>query len=269
MIRCDETWQLPAAQELAALLTLDDAVRAIVLKGSLVRGGTDRFSDVDLTVVVENAAMDRYAGPMGWLAPMGAVFAAQRFADDRGVTVRLCLEDFRRFDIAFLRRSALSDAERDQLFATGHRVLLDRLITIFAPVEQPVSPQNGEEEAVQRLCDAAWFKLILGVCKLGRGDHLIAAHLALEAAGDAIVLQMILRDRQSGTQIHRYGQRESVPLLEALRQSPGDHAQGILWLLHRAGEQLDRQAAQLLPDYRPHLPDFASWTRQMDLCQSP
>lgn len=193
------------------------------------------------------------------------MFAAQRFADDRGVTVRLCLEDFRRFDIAFVRRSTIDDAERIRLFATGHRVLLDRLESTPVPTEHPVSPVEEDEDAEHHLCVAAWFKLILGACKLGRGDHLIAAHLALEAAGDNIVLQMIQRDRQSGTQIHRYGQREPVPLLDVLRQSPGDHAQGILWLLRRAGEQLDSQAALLLPQYRPHLPAFRNWTREMGL----
>lgn len=60
MVRCDENWQLPAAQELAELLTQDAVVRAILLKGSLVRGGADRFSDVDLTIIVEDDAVARY-----------------------------------------------------------------------------------------------------------------------------------------------------------------------------------------------------------------
>lgn len=118
MIHCDQRWQLPAADELAALLALDEAVRAIILKGSLVCGGADRFSDVDLTIIAEDGAIDRYAGYMHWLAPMGAVFAAQRFADDRGVTMRLCLEDFRRFDLSFLCRSGIDEGERNRLFAT-------------------------------------------------------------------------------------------------------------------------------------------------------
>lgn len=142
---------------------------------------------------------------------------------------------------------------------------MNRLESIPVPTEQPATNQDGGEDDVCRLCNAAWFKLILGACKLGRGDHLIAAHLALEAAGDAIVLQMIRRDRDSGTQIHRYGQREPVPLLEALRDAPGDDAGGILWLLHTAGAQLDRQAAQLLPQYPPHLPGYARWTHQLGL----
>ncbi len=255
-------WQQPAAQEMAELLSRDEAVQALVLKGSLAEGAADRWSDVDLTVILADEGLYRYAGSTQWLAPLGKPFALQRFVDGRGLTLRLCLEDFRRFDLVFVRRSTLGAPEQAALLSKPHLVLLDRLrpVNHCEPWQPPLASQ---EENIDHMCGASWFKAVTARCKLGRGDHLIAAHLALEVAGDSIVLQMIQRDRRLGVNIHRFGGREAVPVLDRLREYPGDGERGILWLILEAGAQLDAQAAALIAGYEPRLPLFRQWALEM------
>lgn len=258
-----QNWQQPAAQEMAELLSRDEAVQALALKGSLAEGTADRWSDVDLTVVVGDEGLDRYAGSSQWLAPLGKPFALQRIVDERGLTLRLCLEDFRRFDLAFVRRSALGAPEQAALLSNPQRVLLDSLRP--AKHSEPWQPpMASQEENIDHMCAAAWFKAVTACCKLGRGDHLIAAHLALEVAGDSIVLQMIHRDRRLGVSIHRFGGREAVPVLDRLRECPGDGDRGILWLILEAGAQLESQAAALIAGYEPRLPLFRQWALEMN-----
>ncbi len=48
-----------------------------------------------------------------------------------------------------------------------------------------------------------WFKGVVATTKVVRGDPLIALHLALDMLRDCCVLAMVLRDRATGTTIHR------------------------------------------------------------------
>jgi len=59
--------------------------------------------------------------------------------------------------------------------------------------------------------------------KLGRGDNLIAAHLALELCQLTVVVQMLMRDEEKKTNIHRFGGREDVPVLRSLIP-PANHS---------------------------------------------
>ena len=95
-----------------------------------------------------------------------------------------------------------------------------------------------------------------------RGDHLISAHLALGMAADTVVLQMIRRDREQGTAIHRAGKREHVPVLARLAPAESDAA-GILGMLLSYGALFDELAPSVLADYAPRFSRFRAWARAM------
>ena len=74
----------------------------------------------------------------------------------------------------------------------------------------------------------ARFLAAVVAAKTGRGDRLIATHLLLELLRTALVLQMVRRDRDTGTTVHRNGTAHdafaaevaaaaALPLPEALR----------------------------------------------------
>lgn len=56
--------------------------------------------------------------------------------------------------------------------------------------------------------DAIWFMLFLAIRKVGRGDFLIARHLILEAIQELLIIEMITRDNEKGTDRHRFGDEE-------------------------------------------------------------
>ncbi|MCL2355983.1 MAG: hypothetical protein FWC70_02330 [Defluviitaleaceae bacterium] len=78
--------------------------------------------------------------------------------------------------------------------------------------------------------------------KIGRKDNLIAAHLALEMCQLIIVIQMLARDEEKGTNIHRYGNSEAVPILYSFASfGPGcDTVDKILAILFSATAETDR-----------------------------
>ena len=65
-----------------------------------------------------------------------------------------------------------------------------------------------------------WFIQIQALGKLYRKDNLISAHLANANCNEALVMQMIMRDRQYGTNHHRYGYSEELEYVKELGKVP-------------------------------------------------
>jgi len=87
--------------------------------------------------------------------------------------------------------------------------------------------------------------------KLGRGDYLIASHLALGLCQQIIVLQMLVRDYEKGTHIHRFGDRENVPIFDRLFSATceGDTKSKTMDMLFMAAKQMDKSAMALSKGY--------------------
>jgi hypothetical protein len=63
------------------------------------------------------------------------------------------------------------------------------------------------------------FLAALAAVKLGRGDQLIGLHLVLELLRSCLVQAMLLRDQDSGTNLHRFGTARDVMAGEVARLS--------------------------------------------------
>jgi hypothetical protein len=84
------------------------------------------------------------------------------------------------------------------------------------------------------MANAFWFKAVQAVLKVVRGNRLIALHLALDLLRDCCVLEMLLRDRDTGTSVHRDGGRGNA-FVDGLRGAPPGYGPGaILDLWRRA-----------------------------------
>jgi hypothetical protein len=127
-------------------------------------------------------------------------------------------------------RAVIIDGRRVDLVITGGRVSL---------------PERAADNHVRALAAQA-------AAKLGRGDRLIGLHLTLDLARHCLVQAMLLRDRDQGTTIHRYGsERDALAdeiaglRLDDLAITPRPN------VVERTVDLYARWRSELDPDYRP------------------
>lgn len=103
------------------------------------------------------------------------------------------------------------------------------------------------------------FKSMLAVYKVVRGDLLIALHLAQDLIRDCSVLGMILRDRATGTNIHKHGGtgNQFVPQLE-IAQKPFTSL-GILDSIKESNVIFERFAREWSSDYQENRQPLLDW----------
>jgi len=76
--------------------------------------------------------------------------------------------------------------------------------------------------------------------RLGRGDYLIAAHLALEMCQLILVIQMMMRDEEKGTNMHRFGGKEAVPIMNFPPLTDVNDCAQIMNIHNHACEQMNK-----------------------------
>jgi hypothetical protein len=168
---------------LAGLASEDARVSDLRAHGSAsgTAAAADRWSDLDVLVTATEPieAAESLARRIGdRVAP---VFAASRNGSASGYCVRLVLADLRRIDI-----SAVPPSD-----GTGQAL-------------EPGQHQEPSEAVAETLADFR-FEAVLAAVKAARGDVLIGAHLTLQLARHVLVIAMLLRDRDAGTDHHRHG----------------------------------------------------------------
>jgi hypothetical protein len=247
-----------AIEHLARLFERDPDVRAVVLTGSLADDDVlaDVWSDIDAKVILADHAVDRYFASTDWLVPFGRLVGLERHASPAVKTLRVCLEGFQRFDLVFVAESALRTSA-PPLLQQPCRVLWSRLPDLEAHIApRPPAPayRDVTGEDIARMADPFWFKAAVAITKVARNDLLIGAHLALDLARECLVLQMMRRDREKRTTIHRTGGwgNDLIDQLALDGQQPA--AQKILDLIQWSGETFDALAAELAPAYAPRAP---------------
>ena len=228
-------------------------VAALVVAGSGADDAlVDGWSDLDLIVVVADAAMERFTRGLQWLAPIGEVYAWDASSAPDRQTVRVCFADLRRVDFLVVPESRFAAfASAPGPLQGGARVVLDRTDGALAqalrwvPAEGAGDAADTGEEAFRRMEREFRWNGVLSAVKVGRGDLLIGAHLALEMAQSCLVLGMLLRDRALGTRHHRHGDRVALPL----RLPPVLTSEGVIDLIVTAVQNWETLAAQWEPGY--------------------
>ena len=223
-------WQSELVADVRDRATRSGAVAELWLLGSLAGepAAVDEWSDVDLGLVL--TAPPRLADLVD-----GEVWAHGGYDDDHGQVVRLMLADGRRLDLSVGPPEHFGAREPRQRLLSGsgsyHPAARLRL-------EPPTDPTANEVR----------FLLAHARAKLGRKDRLIAGHLALEVARTCLVEAMLLRDRDTGTTIHRQGtdRDDVVETLWAVLDDPPSQE-----LLDDLAVLFDRLHTELEPDYRP------------------
>ncbi len=94
--------------QLQQTLQADEAVTAVAILGSVAQSRADEWSDLDLLIVVEDAAFDRFFPALAWLEPCGELFAYEQSASPFVGVTRVCFADFRRLDCVITTEAALA-----------------------------------------------------------------------------------------------------------------------------------------------------------------
>ncbi|MFN8492607.1 MAG: aminoglycoside 6-adenylyltransferase [Caldilineaceae bacterium] len=245
------SWHLSTLQHITEQLRPDLGVRALLVVGSVVYGSVDEWSDLDIVVVVADEQLARFFPTRAWLEQLGTVFAYEQFPGQERATTRVCFTDGRRIDAAIVTESSLAE-EANWPFALDVRVCFSRSPIVDGLLSKPNAPplfHPATAEQFETLVNQFWFKAVVAVNKVVRGDLLIALHLCLDVMEDACVLAMMLRDRATSTTIHKTGGlgNEIVARLHAPGNPPS--ALSILDSLAGTGRLFDTLAGQWSPLY--------------------
>jgi Streptomycin adenylyltransferase len=255
-------WQATAIHDLTCLLQPDPEVLALALFGSALQPEADLWSDLDLLLVVEERAQERFHPATDWLAPLGELYTWDQSSSPFVSVTRACFRDFRRLDFLIATEPALEQIGDGPPFWKGTHTLFSRsprVDRVLARAFTCPPPGLMTAEQFQERVNGFWFKGMLAVTKVMREDLLIALHLALEMVQDCCVLGMLLRDRAEGTAHHRHGGagNEVVRQLEAVRHS--HTAAGILDCLEQAAVAFDDLAGRWSKSDAAQRQPLCSW----------
>jgi predicted nucleotidyltransferase len=205
-------WQESRVDELRSRLEPNQDILGLLLFGSYgkLESTHDPWSDVDLLVVAKNNEMDRFFPTVGWIAVFGDLYSYSQSSDEFKCTTRVCFENFNRIDFVITTEEKLA-RENDWPsvpFFSGTKVLMSRSAVVDEIARQRLYPQKFEPATEDRFLELVRefrFKSMQAVYKVVHKDLLIALHLTQDLIRDCCVLEMMLRDRETGTNIHRHG----------------------------------------------------------------
>ncbi|MBN2390695.1 MAG: aminoglycoside 6-adenylyltransferase [Anaerolineae bacterium] len=255
------TWQTHALEQLSRHFAAEPDAKAFVLTGSLAAADTtpDFWSDVDVKIILDDQAIERYSTSPTWLQPFGQLVGVERHTGSFTKTLRVCLEGFKRFDLVFIPESALQSltAGDKPLFHQPCTIVWSRLPGLekhIAPSPPAITYENITSTTIANMADHFWFKAAVAITKVMRSDLLIGLHLALDLARDCLVLQMLRRDQALRTTIHRTGGWGNAWVEQLLWDSPEHSEVQILDLIARSCTSFDELAAMLSPGYTQRWP---------------
>ena len=259
-------WHEEAVSQFKAVCTPRIEVLAAAVFGSIgaVSDRRDVLSDVDVLLVVAAEAFDTYALDRDWLRDFGQIVGMERLATDGFTTLRVCLADFRRFDIVVTTdQSVLSR----RLWSAGFlgqsvRILFSRSEAVAGALMEATPAPSRPTPTPQAYTDLAerfWFRAALAGYKVARKDRYVALHQALDLARDCCVLAMMLRDRT-----HADRQEDDLDLDDELLRSlahPGsvNTAIGILGLIAASAEAFDHLSERWAGSVQRRSPALREW----------
>jgi hypothetical protein len=255
-------WHEATLRQLHDLLWADPAVELLAVVGSGAQDRLDAWSDLDVLLVVKPDALERFACSLAWIEPLGRIYASEHHRGEFSAVVRVCFEDLRRLDLIVTTEAALARRAARLSFplADGSRVMFSRAPAAESVLARPhaPSPPHVPAQVFDDLVNGFWFKSVVAVQKVMRGDLLVALHLSLELIQECCVLAMMLRDREMGMSQHRGGVgNQAVAELEPTRR-PHTGA-GILDSIEQSGLAFDRLAARWSVAYWTHGRPLLAW----------
>lgn len=215
-------WQPKTFQHIQRVLGDQPGVRDVRALGSLAAADLDEWSDLDVGVLVDAAAFDRFSPTLDWARQFGDLYASSQSVAAHKGTTRLVFADGSRVDFSIATTPAALQAAA------------------------PPPDSRGQAESLALMANDFKFEAILAIAKLARHDLLIGVHLLLGLERHCLVLAMMLRDRQLSTTHHRQGGAYNE--VAGQLGGPGATLPELLERLRQATTVFARLAGQLDPD---------------------
>ncbi len=205
-------WHPEMLVKLVSHLEPDPDILGLILFGScsLSPSSVDDWSDIDLLLVVSDQSLERFYPTLAWLEDFGKVYTYSQSADDTMFTTRVCFEDFKRLDFVITtQRKLIAIDHWDRVPDLNNAKILFSRSKVVAevpklPFNQPKFPPLPPDQFQHMVRDFR-FKSMLAVTKVVRDDLLIALHLTQDLVRDCCLLAMMIRDRATGTRVHKQG----------------------------------------------------------------
>jgi len=259
-------------EKLISYFEPQEDVLGLLLFGSLSKSEfqPDYWSDIDILIVVKDNQLDKFFPTVDWTEFFGKLYTFEQSSDDFKCTTRVCYENFNRIDFVFTTEAKLVRVDEwpSNPFSTGIKTMFSRSIIVDQIAgrgnHQPKISSVTEEQFAE-LVRKFRFKSMLAVYKVVRDDLLIALHLAQDLIRDCCVLGMMLRDRETGTNIHKHGGTWNQ-LVEQLGSAQKRFTpQGILASIEASNQVFEKLACEWSSEYRENRHLLLSWIEKAKL----
>ncbi len=220
------------------------AIDRIQLQGSRLQPETvDYWSDTDVLIVLKPGAVLDKSLMDELLGRLGTIIGRDTYHTDGYLKERLV--------VALGRRTALIDL-KVQTF--GFWQAETNPTTTESQVKTNFEVQYRREHV-----DRIWLKFFLCINKFMRNDHLIGLHLLLDLLRDYLVLEMELRDQMKGTNIHRFGDAESLPKTIEPGQIAYQDREATLTYIMSLARTYDHRLLEIFPNYKSRVQNLNSY----------
>ena len=259
-------WQDGMLDELRSKLEPNEDVLGLLLFGSLSKPEPpgDEWSDVDILIVVKDDKLDRFFPTVEWITTFGSLYTYSQSSDEFKCTTRACFENFNRIDFVITTEDSLSRVNvwPGVPFFSGTKILVSRSGIVDETARQGQFPQKftpATDDRFRELVRDFRFKSMQAVYKVVRGDLLIALHLTQDLIRDCCVLGMMLRDRATGTNIHRQGGMGNQLVVQLEKARKPFTSMGILDSIEESNEIFEKLAGEWSGEYRESPQFLLSW----------
>lgn len=254
----NNSWRDETINELSSLLKNNSEVLSLSIYGSLASENVevDKWSDIDVLLVVEDDSIDKYYSSTSWLETLGEIFSVQQNSSNNSSTTKIIFKDFRKIDMIIATKSQILNSKpfwtkQKFVFSNSDQIksiLEKNAITSFAA--------DTKNYYLDKLSNEFWFIAFTAVNKVLRKDLLIALHLTLDLYKSCLVLLMWMRDKETGTNVHRVGGLKNE-LIENMNIKIDDlSSKGILKLIEKCGVEFDKLAKEWETSYKEHSSTF-------------
>lgn len=259
-------WQESMLDDLKSSLGPNEDVVGLLLFGSFSKAESprDEWSDLDILVVVNNDKMDRFFPTVEWVTVFGRLYTYSQSSDEFKCTTRVCFDNFNRIDFVITTEDNLSKVNvwSSVPFFSGTKILFSRSAVVDEIARQGQFPQKftpATEDRFLELVRNFRFKSMQAVYKAVRGDLLVALHLTQDLIRDCCVLGMMLRDRATGTNIHKHGGAGNQLAAQLEIACEPVTSMGILAGIEKSNEIFEKLAGEWSSEYREHRQLLLKW----------
>lgn len=196
--------------KIVTFLQSQSGVITLAKYGNTQSSNKDMWSDDDLFLVVEDTSLSDFYPTLDWLRAIGNIIASEQHENTYTHTTRVCFEDFMCIDITIATESALKQIAQwtSVPFWNGITPVFSRSQDVSRLLEKSYpksTPNPMSDMEFENMVNAFWFKSYIALKKIARNDLLIAMHLVLELIQESCVIEMMIRDKNAGTNIHKDG----------------------------------------------------------------